>query len=266
MSWILNFALHTKSNPCYQTFLAPTQIFSEGHWTSLFDSQIVSKSRLSFTHERLRVLLRRTVAFKATRLQDASGFACCAISPDGRRIAAGLTDRSVRIWDAETGILVGGPLRGHNDWVRSVAFSSDGMRIVSGSEDKTIRIWDAETGRPVGEPLLGHGRQVASVAFSPDPESKLIVSGSEDETIRIWDAKTGTPFGAPLQGHDGGVLSVAFSPDSTRIVSGSEDKTIRIWDVEKGRLVREPLGRHKVGRRRPSLFAFTHLIALYNHL
>jgi WD40 repeat protein len=62
----------------------------------------------------------------------------------------------IRVWDAETGNVVIGPLRGHEDYVTSVGFSQDGRCIVSGSRDKTIRVWDAETGDVVIGPLGGH--------------------------------------------------------------------------------------------------------------
>ncbi|EDR07594.1 uncharacterized protein LACBIDRAFT_388237 [Laccaria bicolor S238N-H82] len=181
-------------------------------------------------------------AFKVTHLQDVKGFAGCAISPDGRRIAAGFADGSVRIWDTETDRPVGEPLQGHRRPVLSVAFSPSGTRMVSGSKDGTIRIWDAENGSPLGEPLQGHNDPVLSVAFSP--EDTRIASGSEDGTIRIWDAETGAPLGEPLEGHDRLVLSIAFSPDSKRIVSGSDDKTIRIWNAETGSPVGGPLRGH----------------------
>jgi WD40 repeat protein len=99
-------------------------------------------------------------------------------------------DQTIRVWDAETGDVVVGPLKGHTN-VRSspVAFSQDSKRIVSGSKDRTIRVWDAETGEVVLGPLEGHTSWVSSVAFSQD--SKRIVSGSKDQTIRVWDAETG---------------------------------------------------------------------------
>ena len=77
-----------------------------------------------------------------------------AFSPDGKRIASGSYDSTVRLWDADRH--VGQPLTGHTDAVASVAFSPDGTRIASGSEDNTVRVWDAATGQPVGQPLTGH--------------------------------------------------------------------------------------------------------------
>ena len=98
-----------------------------------------------------------------------------AFSPDGKRVVTGSSDKTARIWNAQTGK----PLRtlqGHSSYVTSVAFSPDGKRIVTGSDDHTARVWDAETGKPLQE-LHGHSDYVFSVAFSPD--GKRIVTGSE---------------------------------------------------------------------------------------
>ena len=69
-----------------------------------------------------------------------------AISNDGKRIISGSYDKTVRIWDAETGKQIH-QLNGHDGDVMSVAISNDCKRIISGSDDKTVRIWDAETGK-----------------------------------------------------------------------------------------------------------------------
>ena len=112
-----------------------------------------------------------------------------AFSPDGRHIVSGSGDKTVRVWDAQTGQSVRDPLKGHDDFVTSVVFSPDGRHIVSGSADKTIRVWDAHTGQSVIDPLKGHDDFVTSVACSP--HSKHIVSGSCDKTVRVWDSQTG---------------------------------------------------------------------------
>jgi WD40 repeat protein len=108
-----------------------------------------------------------------------------AYSPDGKHIASGSFDNTVRVWDAQTGAPVGHPFTGHSNPVRSVAYSPDGKHIASGSEDNTVRVWDAQTGAPVGHPFTGHSHWVNFVAYSPD--GKHIASGSFDNTVRVWD-------------------------------------------------------------------------------
>jgi WD40 repeat protein len=88
-------------------------------------------------------------------------------------------------------------LKGHTDWVISVAFSPDGKQVVSGSRDETVRLWDTATGALL-QTLKGHTDWVCSVAFSPD--GKQVVSGSDDETVRLWDTATGALL-QTLKGH-----------------------------------------------------------------
>jgi WD40 repeat protein len=102
------------------------------------------------------------------------GVACVSYSPTGSRIVTGPTDKTIRIWDAESGAVVVGPLT-HNGEVTSVAYSPGGRHIISGCWDQTIRMWDAETGAAVGNPLFEYKSLVSSVAFSPD--GRHIISG-----------------------------------------------------------------------------------------
>ena len=64
-----------------------------------------------------------------------------AFSPDGKRVASGSSDQSIRIWDMENVESQPVVLEGHTDSVLSVVFSPDGKRVASGSEDQSIRIW-----------------------------------------------------------------------------------------------------------------------------
>ena len=75
---------------------------------------------------------------------DANTVGSVAISPDTRHVAAGLHDKSIRIWNTATGLLVEQlkGTNGHTDSVYSVAFSPNGKGLVSGSLDKTVKMWE----------------------------------------------------------------------------------------------------------------------------
>ncbi|MCU7244286.1 MAG: WD40 repeat domain-containing protein [Microcystis aeruginosa WS75] len=154
-------------------------------------------------------------------------------SPDGKTLVSGSDDKTIKLWDVETGQEIR-TLKGHDDSVTSVNFSPDGKTLVSGSWDNTIKLWDVETGQEI-RTLKGHDFYVRSVNFSPD--GKTLVSGSADNTIKLWNVETGQEI-RTLKGHYALVNSVNFSPDGKTLVSGSADKTIKLWDVETGQEIR----------------------------
>ena len=108
-----------------------------------------------------------------------------AFLPDGRALASGSTDNTIRLWDAASGALLR-TLEGHTRSVYSVAFSPDGRLLASASNDRTIRLWDAASGALL-RTLAGHTTAVLSVAFSPD--GRALASGSWDGTVRLWGVR-----------------------------------------------------------------------------
>lgn len=156
-----------------------------------------------------------------------------SFSPDGKILASGSLDQTVKLWDVATGNLLR-TLTGHKGGVLSVVFSPDGKTIASGSEDKTIKFWDVATGRE-NKLIAGHSTRVTSLAFSSD--GKLLASGGQDSTVKVWDVTSGRAL-KTLVGHLDKVTSLSFSPDNKTLASGSWDYTISLWQVSTGKKTR----------------------------
>ncbi|KAF8707750.1 WD domain, G-beta repeat, partial [Rhizoctonia solani] len=157
-----------------------------------------------------------------------------SFSPDGRFIASGSKDKTIRLCDAFNGTLIGNPME-HAEAVNSISFSPDNLRIVSGCDDNKIWVWSVADGTLLLGLLEGHSEPVNSVTFSP--EGTLIASGSSDRTVRLWRSKDGSSVTHPLQGGTQKLVCAMFTPDNTQLVSASTDGNICVWNVSNGLLV-----------------------------
>src|SRR5579883_2361096 len=114
-----------------------------------------------------------------------------SFSPDGKTIATGSADHTVRLWDLQGRALH--TLKGHTADVQSVSFSPDGKTLVTGSKDGTAKLWDLRghvlQTLKVDNSASGVQQGVWGVSFSPD--GKIIATGSADHMVKLWN----------LQGH-----------------------------------------------------------------
>lgn len=155
-----------------------------------------------------------------------------AMSPLGDTLVSGSFDKTIKIWNPQTGKLLH-TLSGHLDAVRAIAISRDGLLLASGSSDKTIKIWNLQTGKLL-RTLSGHRSAIWSVSISPDGQT--LVSGAYDGAIKIWNLQTGELLNLPE--YDDSVWSVAISPDGQTLASGTYDGTIKIWNLQTRELLR----------------------------
>jgi len=144
-------------------------------------------------------------------------------SPDGKHLAIAWGYQPVAICEAATGTIVH-TLKGHDGWVRGVAFSPDGSALAV-VEHRAVRLWHTATGTPI-RTLTGNGLSFGALAFSPD--GALLATAGDDETIRIWDPAAATLVRV-LTGTVGVVRNMAYSPDGSLIASTGKDQTVRLW-------------------------------------
>jgi WD40 repeat protein len=156
-----------------------------------------------------------------------------AVAPDGKRVVSASADKTLKVWDLETGRPLH-TLEGHSEAVNAVVVTSDGKVAVSASYDRTLKVWDLETGRAL-RTLEGHSDAVWDVTVTAD--GKRAVSASEDCTLKVWDLETGRALHT-LEGHSDSVYGVAVTADGKRTVSTSQDRTLKVWDLETGRVLR----------------------------
>ena len=149
-----------------------------------------------------------------------------AFTSNGKTLASGSDDKTIRLWDVSTGTQMSSLRSGK---VRALAFSIDGKILASIGNSVNIQLWDTATGSQL-KSLIGQNGNVFVLVFSPD--DNILASGSRDGVIEMWDISTGRQLES-LKGHTYWIDELVFSSDGKTLASGSSDGAIFIWDVPK---------------------------------
>ncbi|HRG81035.1 MAG TPA: caspase family protein [Chitinophagaceae bacterium] len=161
-----------------------------------------------------------------------AGIASSAISPDCKMLVTAGRDKTVRVWNTETGEMIRSIGNYAAGMVNYVAFGPGSGMITTGSYEGLLKIWNINTGAFIRE-IPNNSSKVEYISFSPDRTRLAIVTMGG--VCRILNLQTGEP----LFYLDGIVKTVSFSNDGEKILTGNNNSLIRLHNAHTGKVEKE---------------------------
>ncbi|KAJ8918929.1 hypothetical protein NQ315_016831 [Exocentrus adspersus] len=161
-----------------------------------------------------------------------------SFSPDGKHLASGSGDTTVRFWDVYTQT-PNHTCKGHKNWVLCIAWAPDSSKLASACKDGRVIIWDPVTGEQKGNTMVGHKQWVTSLSWEPyhkNPDCRLLASSSKDGDVKIWDTVLCSTI-LTISGHTKSVTVVKWGGNGL-IYTASQDRTVKVWRATDGVLCR----------------------------
>lgn len=165
---------------------------------------------------------------------------CAAISRDGKILASGSEDGTIRLWQTSDGKLIDS-WRGHSRYVFSIGFSPDGKTLFSAGGDRSVRLWRASDKEPLATINIPEEGYLI-VAVSPD--LRIVGFYRNDRRFKLWSADDDS-FLRYLEGDVPEVTCGVFSGDGTMLALGSRSGDVQLWRVSDGKKIQD-LGRFEV--------------------
>ncbi|KAK8959576.1 Protein TOPLESS [Platanthera guangdongensis] len=164
----------------------------------------------------------------------AGGCGSILFEHNSNRLLTGGQDRTVKVWDANAGILAD-MLRGSVGSILDIAVTHDAKFVIGASSSNNLCVWESSSGR-VRHTLTGHTDKVCAVDATRC-SSRNVVSAAYDHTIKVWDLHKGYCVHTIVSMSNCNAL--AYSSDGLTVCSGHVDGNLRMWDGVSGRLMSE---------------------------